>query len=104
MSSSLHLLNVGQNKILNTAWTPGQQQQVGDIQSRLQLQLNRHRTLLFPLFLVSLFQVKGEDYTAKDMWEKLKQDGCFTKENWTVEPSSPSKEGLQLVLLLQLKF
>jgi hypothetical protein len=73
MSSSLRLLNVGQNKILNTAWTPGQQQQVGDIQSRLQLQLNRHRTLLFPLFLASLFQVKGEDYTAKDMWEKLKQ-------------------------------
>ncbi|CAM6040928.1 unnamed protein product [Sphagnum compactum] len=58
MSSSLHLLNVGQNKILNTTWTPGQQQQVGDIQSRLQLQLNRHRTLLFPLFLASLFQVK----------------------------------------------
>ncbi|CAM6018281.1 unnamed protein product [Sphagnum balticum] len=103
MSSSLHLLNVGQNKILNTAWTPGQQQQVGDIQSRLQLQLNRHRTLLFPLFLASLFQVKVK-ITLQRTWEKPKQDGCFTKENWTVEPPSPSYEGLQLVLLLQLKF
>jgi hypothetical protein len=73
MSSSLHLLNVGQNKILNTVWTPEQQQQVGDIQSHLELQLNRHRTLLFPLFISFLVSGHDEDYTAKDMWEKLKQ-------------------------------
>ncbi|CAK9198079.1 unnamed protein product [Sphagnum troendelagicum] len=36
---------------------------------------------------------QGEGYTAKDMWAKLKQDGCFSNENWTAKASSPSKAG-----------
>ncbi|CAM6038128.1 unnamed protein product [Sphagnum compactum] len=36
---------------------------------------------------------QGEGYTAKDMWAKLKQDGCFSNENWTAKASCPSKAG-----------
>ncbi|CAM6012230.1 unnamed protein product [Sphagnum balticum] len=36
---------------------------------------------------------QGEGYTAKDMWAKLKQDGCFSNENWSAKGSSPSKAG-----------
>ncbi|CAN5956116.1 unnamed protein product [Sphagnum jensenii] len=46
---------------------------------------------------------QGEGYTAKDMWAKLKQDGCFSNENWTAKASSPSKAGAPIGAALAAK-